>query len=92
MHSLRRKDSIDIKVYTFSKNIPYEKILIFEKQGGGEVGSNIRSITSNYPPPSDNFFQKTRGGVVGEFFPSSKLLAWGEVEITPTKSAPAAGI
>ena len=66
--------------------------LIINRQNKDHLISPIRSITSNYPPPSDNFFQKTRGGVVGEFFPSSKIFAWGEVEITPTKSVPAAGI
>ena len=52
IHSLWRKDYIDIKVYTVAKNIPDEKILIFEKQGGevekgGEVGSNTADVRKN---------------------------------------------
>ena len=59
-----------------------------------ELTYNIRSITSNHLPPPDHFFQKNQGrGVVGEIFLlAQNFFAYGELEINPTKSAPAAGI
>ena len=57
--------------------------------------SSISPITPNYPLPFRSLFskKKTREGVVGEFFLlAQKIFAYGELEITPTKSAPAAGI
>ena len=55
--------------------------------------SSISPITPNSPPLPITFFKKIRERVVGEFFLlAQKIFAYGELEITPTKSAPAAGI